>query len=255
MTTKREEQIQLEKKYSKYELIPFLVQRAKELTTQFSELNQEVSSLIIAYMFMQKRMKPEELMGRVYSKYKDVNLITEQLELCIKLELIIYDNNRDELITAYRLDDTDEKQRLLFMYPLPMIVKPEPVINNYDTGYITTKYSIICRNKAGSDDYNLDHINKVNSIALTINKSVLKHCHNRNKNPPTTMQEEKNFEKFSDMQRNIAEVYSVEDKFYLTHRYDKRGRIYPTGYWINYQGNDFAKALIEFAEPEKLSKT
>lgn len=69
------------------------------------------------------------------------------------------------------------------------------------------------------------------------------------------MQEEKNFEKFSDMQRNIAEVYSVEDKFYLTHRYDKRGRIYPTGYWINYQGNDFAKALIEFAEPEKLSKT
>lgn len=248
-----ESQIELEKQYSKYELMPFLVQEAKTLTNQYPQLNQEISSSIIAFMLMQKRMKPEELVGRVYAKHKDINSITTQLEMCIKYELIVYDQDRDELITAYRLSDEDEAKRLAFMYPLPMIVEPKEVKHNTDTGYITTKYSIICRNKPGYDDYNLNHINRVNSIGYKVNLNVLNHCKNKNKNPPTTQQELKNFKKFSDMQKSIAESFAKEGAFYLTHRYDKRGRIYPTGYWLNYQGNDFAKALIEFEQGEKVT--
>lgn len=247
------EQIELEKQYSKYELIPFLVQNAKELISNYLDLNQEVSSLIIAFMLMQKRMKPEELMGRVYARIKDINLITSELDKCIDKGLILYEETRDELITAYILSKEDEEKRLAYMYPLPMITKPMKVKSNTDTGYITTKYSIICRNKAGSDDYNLDHINRVNSIPLKVNEYVLTHCKNQNKNPPKTMQEINNFNKFSSMQKSIAESYAKQGKFYLTHRYDKRGRIYPTGYWLNYQGNDFGKALVQFYNKEKVS--
>ena len=38
--------------------------------------------------------------------------------------------------------------------------------------------------------------------------------------------------------------------FYLTHRYDKRGRTYAQGYYINPQGNEWNKAVLEFADKE-----
>jgi DNA-directed RNA polymerase len=40
------------------------------------------------------------------------------------------------------------------------------------------------------------------------------------------------------------------NEFYLTHRYDKRGRCYAQGYHVNPQGNDWNKAVIELAEKE-----
>lgn len=254
MINKEPVQIELEETYSKYELIPFLVQRGKELIEGDLSLDQECCSLILGFLLMQKRMTPEELMGRVYVKIKDITRISICLEKLIEKSLLIYDPDRDEIITAYRLNDEDEAKRLAFMYPLPMVVEPRELKDNYDTGYLKTKYSIICRNKAGSDDYNLDHINRVNKIPLKINTDVLRNCQNQNKNPPKTEQEKKNFKKFTDAQRNIAESYVDENKFWLTHRYDKRGRIYPTGYWINYQGNDFGKAIIDFYEGEIVQK-
>jgi len=40
----------------------------------------------------------------------------------------------------------------------------------------------------------------------------------------------------------------------LTHKYDKRGRCYSQGYHVNPQGNDWNKAVIEFAEKEPVTK-
>ncbi len=38
--------------------------------------------------------------------------------------------------------------------------------------------------------------------------------------------------------------------FHMTHKYDKRGRTYSQGYHVNYQGNPWNKACIEFADKE-----
>jgi DNA-directed RNA polymerase len=46
----------------------------------------------------------------------------------------------------------------------------------------------------------------------------------------------------------ILEEYGNE--FYLTHRYDKRGRVYCQGYHISYQGNAWNKSVIELADKE-----
>lgn len=246
------EELEIEQTFSKYELLPFLKEKAKDLVKEYPELEQDISILILAFFLMEKRMKPEEIVGRIFVKYKDLKLITYTLEKLIDLNLLIFDEDRDELITAYRLSDEDEKKRQLFMYPLPMVIKPEPVRNNNDTGYIKTKYPIICRSKATHDDYNLDFINRINSVGFRINKKVLNKCKNQNKSELVTVQQKNNFKKFSDFQRTIAESYS-DRIFYFTHRYDKRGRYYPTGYYLNYQGNDFAKALIEFYKGEKLN--
>jgi DNA-directed RNA polymerase len=38
--------------------------------------------------------------------------------------------------------------------------------------------------------------------------------------------------------------------FHLTHKVDKRGRIYSQGYHVNTQGAAFKKAMIELAKEE-----
>jgi DNA-directed RNA polymerase len=43
------------------------------------------------------------------------------------------------------------------------------------------------------------------------------------------------------------------NRFWLTHKYDKRGRTYCQGYHVSYQGNDYNKACIEFADGEPLN--
>ena len=40
------------------------------------------------------------------------------------------------------------------------------------------------------------------------------------------------------------------NRFYLTHKVDKRGRIYSHGYHINTQGSAFKKAMLELADAE-----
>jgi len=51
---------------------------------------------------------------------------------------------------------------------------------------------------------------------------------------------------------NLMSTLSVlsNGEFYLAHSYDHRGRHYARGYQLNYQGTDFNKASIEFANKE-----
>ena len=40
------------------------------------------------------------------------------------------------------------------------------------------------------------------------------------------------------------------NRFYETHKVDKRGRLYSIGYHLNTQGSAFQKAMIELADEE-----
>ena len=60
------------------------------------------------------------------------------------------------------------------------------------------------------------------------------------------------FQKYDRTARDVMTMVEVSGngEFYLTHRYDKRGRCYSQGYHINYQGNSWNKAVVEFANGE-----
>ena len=45
-------------------------------------------------------------------------------------------------------------------------------------------------------------------------------------------------------------MYNQGNRFYLTNKVDKRGRLYSVGYHINTQGNQFQKAMVELADEE-----
>jgi DNA-directed RNA polymerase len=45
----------------------------------------------------------------------------------------------------------------------------------------------------------------------------------------------------------------ADDRFYLTNKYDKRGRTYSQGYHVNPQGADWNKGVIELADKELIA--
>ena len=53
---------------------------------------------------------------------------------------------------------------------------------------------------------------------------------------------------------DIAERYSKYDAFYYPHRFDFRGRAYPLPVFLQPQGNDVARGLLQFSEGKPLGK-
>ena len=65
------------------------------------------------------------------------------------------------------------------------------------------------------------------------------------------MKRKKAFEKFDSTCRHIYRLmYEAGNRFYLTHKVDKRGRTYAQGYHVNTQGAAWNKATIELADME-----
>ena len=51
-------------------------------------------------------------------------------------------------------------------------------------------------------------------------------------------------------QREDSGTLVEDNPFYLTHKIDKRGRIYSQGYAINVQGNSYQKSLIDLVKKD-----
>jgi len=101
----------------------------------------------------------------------------------------------------------------------------------------------------------LDHLNRMNNIMLSLDSEFLR----RHKECPTftmdTPDKEQQWRKFyTDSYQMYDKVIRNGNKFYLNHKYDARGRTYCGGYYINYQGASFKKAIIQLANKEKLNK-
>lgn len=140
-------------------------------------------------------------------------------------------------------------------YLPPMVVEPLEVRNNYSSGYLTHNDSLILGTGNHHDgDICLDAINIVNRVALRLDTDFL-----------STVEEEPTFDldtpekraHWDAFKRQSYEFYLMiaqyGNRFHLTHKVDKRGRIYSQGYHINTQGTAFKRAMIELANEEVVS--
>ena len=135
----------------------------------------------------------------------------------------------------------------------PMICEPKELKNNRSSGYLTIKgESLILK---GGNHHNgnicLDNLNRLNSIALSLDEEMLKVLKDESKVPLDTPKKKDQFDK---LQADSEEVFNLilktGNKFYLNHQPDKRGRTYAKGYHISVQGNSFRKAIINFHKKE-----
>ncbi len=139
-------------------------------------------------------------------------------------------------------------------YLPPMIVKPVTVFNNYDFDYYTVESSkILGSNNHHNMPIALDVLNILNSVQLELDIYTL-----QNKEVPNhELDTPKKREQFDRMVIASEAVYEellkeADGKFYLTWKYDKRGRIYSQGYHVNIQSTDYKKSLINLAKKEQI---
>lgn len=258
-------QAELEKLFHKNETLPRLRSefRQPEIIDQCLDHNlpMDFAVELLSQMVLHKRASVGILVGILHKMVGDLQDCADLLLEAAKADLVDWDDIAQQFII--KIDVTPDVYEDLerYQYPLPMVVQPRHVSTNRDTGYLATKGSMIL--KSGNhhdDDICLDHINRVNSVALTINPDTAEMVKNSWKNldkqkPDETKEEFQNrlaaFEKYDRNSKEVMEhLTCVGDRFWLTHKYDKRGRTYAQGYHVNPQGTAWNKAVVEFAEGE-----
>lgn len=264
-------QVLLEHLYNKNQLIPRIRQEfetCKEFDFQEYLADHKIPIPfgidLLIQMALHKRVGLAPLVGILKKHFETANdpaqTCADMLERALEADLIQWMGSAFQFIVVF--DITAELQRELdmFQFPLPMIVQPRPVTNNREDGYITINRSLLLKKTHHDDDICLDHINRVNKIAFVINFDTAQMVANKWRNLDRQKASEtiidfrrrkKAFEKYDRTAKDVLKLLLKEsNKFYLTHKYDKRGRIYCQGYHVNYQGAPWNKAVIELAEKE-----
>ena len=273
MTPDLQTQIELERLFHKNQLMSRLRMefRQPEIIAICTEHKLKVDFVIdlLSQMALHKRTRISVLVGILHHHFDESPVPTKNLQACVDMlcrsaEAQLVGVNpylHEEFIIAVELKPEVWAELELFQYPLPMVVTPKPITNNRETGYLTGKGSVILKNGNHHEgDVCLDHLNRVNRVPLRINSETARMVKNQwrgldRQKPGETKQEFQDrqaaFEKYDRNAKEVMEHLSVAgDQFWITHKYDKRGRTYAQGYHVNPQGTPWNKAVIEFAEEE-----
>lgn len=260
-------QIELEKLYNKNQLIPRIKQEfvsCKEIdfTKVFMDngIPVELGYSLLVQMALHKRAPLPTIVGILRNHCAEAQEVVEHIITMMQLGLVIWNDVQRQLITAITIGDDVQAELDRYQFPLPMVIEPREVKGNRDTGYVLNRGSIILKKNHHEDDVCLDHINRMNKVKFTINVDTATMIRNawRNLDRPKDGESKEDFEKrkraFEKYDRTCHDVHAKlgehGNEFYLTHKYDKRGRIYCQGYHVNYQGTPWNKATMELAEPE-----
>jgi hypothetical protein len=261
-------QREIEQLFHKNQLMPRLTEFYRESKVPFAkamaqhDIPEAFGFACLVQMSLHKRATVETMVGVLrYLCKGNCQATANLLEKCVLARLVDWDRQLQKFIIINAWDIPKQLQNELdaYQHPLPMIVPPRPVRSNQDTGYLTMTDSIILRNYH-TDDVVLDHINRVNAIPLTLNHEVARMVKNRwrHLDKPKKGEEREEYlarvKAFNKYDRTSKEVFMhlamSDGPFYLTHRYDKRGRTYCVGYHVTYQGNGWNKAMVNFYNQE-----
>lgn len=260
-------QVELEKLYSKNQVVPRIraeFQNCKEVNFIDYMIKHDIPANfgldLLVQMALHKRATLETLIGILYHHFNDAQVCADMLLKACMADLCDWDASLKLFIVKFEITQDVQDDLDRFQYPLPMVVQPQTLTKNRDTGYFLGSGSVILRNNHHEDDVCLDHLNRANAVRYTINADTALMVHNkwRNLDKPKSGEMWEDFEKrkraFNKYDRTAKEVMALlmrhSDYFFLTHKYDKRGRVYCQGYHVNVQGTPWNKAVVEFADKE-----
>ena len=265
-------QNQLEKMFSKYQLIQCIKQEFVEAGFPDELERNNIPTLfgldLLTQIYLHKRCNIETMVGLMMKHFdqeeKPAQACADMILHAAEMDLLDWDDEFQVLVVKYHMSDDIKAKLDMFQYPLPMIVEPEKVNHNRQTGYQTIKGSLILKDNHHDDDICLDHINRSNKVALSLDADIVAFVQNNWKNLDHCKDGEERadyekrvraFEKYDESSRDVLQAIIAQgNRFWMTHKYDKRGRTYSQGYHINVQGNDWNKACIQFADAEPLNK-
>lgn len=138
------------------------------------------------------------------------------------------------------------------LYLPPMVCEPLELTHNFSSGYLTHNDSLILGSGNHHDgDLCLDVLNTINKVALTLDTEFLSFYEEVPTHVLETQDQINNWRDFKEQSYGFYKLMvDCGNRFYFTHKPDKRGRLYSQGYHINPQGTSFKKAQLEFADME-----
>jgi hypothetical protein len=228
------------------------------------EIDPDFGMDLLVQMVLHKRTTLSTVVGILRKHFepniKASQMATDMLLKAIDAELVDWHDLTKQLVVVFNISDEVQADLDRYQFPLPMVVHPLKVKTNRETGYYLSKNSLILRKNHHEGDICLDHINRVNDIKFTINYDTAHMVRNQWRNIDKPKEGEsradfqrrlKAFEKYDRSSKEVIEkLLQYGNEFWLTHKYDKRGRVYCQGYHINYQGAPWNKAVIELADRE-----
>ena len=243
----------LEESLNKNQLIPRLreeVATIPDINKFINTDNKDIYLDILAQMALYKRATVPTLVGLIYNPSRKLETILNCLKELAEndfLDCQLNNNNSYMVIVKYVVDYNTQRELDMYCYPVPLLLEPETITNSNKNGYhYTYKGSVVLQHKTNKD-INLDVINISNKIRYCINTSVLNNLKNTWNLPKGLLG------RFESALNDLSKIYlSNNNTFYLTNKYDFRGRLYCQGYHFTTQGNDYQKAMLEFADKEVL---
>lgn len=270
-------EIDLERLFHKNQLIPRLRDHFfSEALVSYAEawsIPLDFCLDFLVQIYLHRQANVETMVGLTHRHFtRDEPVPTEEslqacVDACLRMveaKLAQWDSLRQLFLVAVMASKEIQAELDRFQFPLPLVVPPREIRENNETGYHLADVShgsVILRTKAARQgEFALDHLNRANAVPYRLNTDVVAVMRNqwRNLKAPKPGESEDEFQSrlraFDKFDRNSREVIEglllAQDRFWLTHKYDRRGRCYAVGYHVNPQGNDWQKACVEFAEAE-----
>lgn len=250
-------QAELEQSYNRNQLIPRMKEMIQEsgMLDHFDLYKPMLEGLWV-FLSIHKRTDIPTMVG-LLKRHGELQEVADFLDQAIEAGACEYDERSRMLITLFEIDPETQEELDQYMYPLPMVCDPAFIKDNRTTGYITPVCdtgSVILKNNHHDKDICLDILNIQNQIPLYISKVVMDKAPAIFKSLRTRKPGElkadfdkrlKQFHKFDTTTRAVLNhLLTLTETLKLTHAYDKRGRIYPKGYHLNYQSHDWAKSIV-----------
>ena len=248
-------QIQNETYYSQlnqYDYYKQLIEESGAIDHVLPLLSSEEEELpiirkILLVTLLHRKCPPSTVITAIQKYFKDLQEAANYLELCITTYDII-DWDQQYIYTKITISQEAQNRIDRYGFPLPLIIKPKQLTCNTDTGYYSdSRPGTVLQKRATTEyDVNLDFLNQVNSIPLEFNDDLLAKIPLAKPKKPEQWLAHTKFIKHLSHSRAL-----LTKTIYLTHGYDRRGRVYARGYHYSYQSCDWNKATLSFRETFK----
>lgn len=260
-------QATLEVLFNKNQVLPRLrelIHECKEDIESIREIGVPVPLAVdaIVQLMLHRRASPSVMIG-ILRKHcpDDLGFISQCLHKLVEHDFMDFDPVTKVFVTVIHIPSAIQAEFDRYQYPLPMLIPPRHLSKNDDSGYLDVPGSLILRDNHHEEDICLDHLNKLNSIRYSLNMQVAKAIPNQWKSLIKKKKAEEShdeyqkrlrqFETFNRVSLEIMDLLVKHDNIHhACHKYDSRGRTYVQGYHVNYMGNEWHKAVVEFADKE-----
>lgn len=192
-------------------------------------------------------------------KVASIQTISEMVAVVAATDL--YDLNKSDKFESWHIQSNIELSHELEQYMInctylpPLVHKPEPLEDNRSSAYLTIHNDSVILNKGHHDgDVCLDVLDRMNSTELSLNLEFLSRVEEEPNTDASALDKQTAWLALKTQSHEHYKLIAGQgNKFYLAHKYDRRGRAYAQGYHISTQGSPYKKAMIDLNHKHTVS--